>query len=62
MISGVPSVSSVHVELDGSLPSTVGRTDVTTKVQGIQNTDLSEIEKVSPYFGNRHVRGQKFIT
>jgi hypothetical protein len=32
MISAVPSVSSVHVELDGRLPSTVGRTDETTKV------------------------------
>ncbi len=32
MISTVPSVSSVHVELDGRLPSTAGRTDVTTKV------------------------------
>jgi hypothetical protein len=31
MISTVPSVSSVHVELDGRLPSTAGRTDVTTK-------------------------------
>ena len=31
MISAVPSVSSVHVELDGRLPSTAGRTDVTTK-------------------------------
>ena len=34
MISAVPSVSSVHVELDGSLPSTAGRTDVTTKASG----------------------------
>jgi hypothetical protein len=32
MISAVPSVSSVHVELDGRLPSTAGRTDETTKV------------------------------
>ena len=31
MISSVPSVSSVHVELDGRLSSTVGRTDETTK-------------------------------
>ena len=31
MISTVPSVSSVHVELDGRLPSTAGRTDVTSK-------------------------------
>jgi hypothetical protein len=31
MISAVPSVSSVHVELDGRLPSTAGRTDETTK-------------------------------
>ena len=33
MISAVPSVSSVHVELDGSLPSTAGTTDVTTKTE-----------------------------
>jgi hypothetical protein len=32
MISAVPSVSSVHVELDGRLPSTAGRTDETTKL------------------------------
>ncbi len=31
MISAVPSVSSVHVELDSSMSSTTGRTDVTTK-------------------------------
>ncbi len=31
MISAVPSVSSVHVELDDRLSSTAGRTDVTTK-------------------------------
>ena len=31
MISAVPSVSSVHVELDDRLPSTAGRTDETTK-------------------------------
>jgi hypothetical protein len=31
MISAVPSVSSVHVELDGRLQSTAGRTDETTK-------------------------------
>ncbi len=31
MIFAVPSVSSVHVELDGMLPSTDVRTDVTTK-------------------------------
>ncbi len=31
VISAVPSVSSVHVELDDRLPSTAGRTDVTTK-------------------------------
>jgi hypothetical protein len=35
MISAVPSVSSVHVELDGRLPSTAGRTDETTKVFGV---------------------------
>ena len=34
MISAVPSVSSVHVELDDRLPSTTGRTDVTTKDRG----------------------------
>jgi hypothetical protein len=33
MISAVPSVSSVHVELDGRLPSTAGRTDETTKLR-----------------------------
>ena len=31
MISAVPSVSSVHVELDDRLPSTTDRTDETTK-------------------------------
>ncbi len=31
MISAVPSVSSVHVELDGRLSSTGGRTDETSK-------------------------------
>ncbi len=31
MIFGVPSVSSVHVELDGRLSSTTDRTDETTK-------------------------------
>ena len=36
MISGVPSVSSVHVELDDRLPSTAGRTDETTKPSGTQ--------------------------
>jgi hypothetical protein len=39
MISAVPSVSSVHVELDGRLPSTAGRTDETTKL--FCNQDLS---------------------
>ena len=33
MISAVPSVSSVHVELDGRLSSTTGRTDETTKLR-----------------------------
>jgi hypothetical protein len=37
MISAVPSVSSVHVELDGRLSSTVGRTDVTTKYSYSRN-------------------------
>jgi hypothetical protein len=32
IIFGVLSVSSVHVELDDRLPSTVGRTDETTKI------------------------------
>jgi hypothetical protein len=32
MISAVPSVSSVHVELDGRLSSTADRTDETTKL------------------------------
>ena len=32
MISAVVSVLSVHLELDGTLPSTTGRTDRTTKV------------------------------
>jgi hypothetical protein len=36
MISAVPSVSSVHVELDGRLPSTAGRTDETTKSKSVQ--------------------------
>ena len=49
MISAVPSVSSVHVELDGRLPSTAGRTDETTKRKigylGIQNKRSSESEK-----------------
>jgi hypothetical protein len=31
MISAVSSVSSVHVELDGRMSSTTGRTDETTK-------------------------------
>jgi hypothetical protein len=35
MISAVPSVSSVHVELDGRLPSTAGRTDETTKLASL---------------------------
>ena len=32
MISAVPSVSSVYVELDDRMSSTVGRTDETTKI------------------------------
>ena len=39
MISTVPSVSSVHVELDDRLSSTTGRTDVTTK--GVDSEVLS---------------------
>ena len=35
MISAVPSVSSVHVELDDRLPSTAGRTDETTKLLSV---------------------------
>jgi hypothetical protein len=38
MISAVPSVSSVHVELDGRLPSTAGRTDETTKGRSVRPT------------------------
>ncbi len=38
MISGVPSVSSVHVELDDRLPSTAGRTDETTKLTRMLST------------------------
>jgi hypothetical protein len=34
MISTDPSVSSAHVEFDDMLPSTVGRTDETTKSVG----------------------------
>ncbi len=42
MISAVPSVSSVHVELDGRLPSTAGRTDETTKVARQERKEKSE--------------------
>jgi hypothetical protein len=42
MISAVPSVSSVHVELDGRLPSTAGRTDETTKVY-VRHVDFSDL-------------------
>jgi hypothetical protein len=42
MISAVPSVSSVHVELDGRLPSTAGRTDETTKLIKIETRLTSE--------------------
>ncbi len=40
MISAVPSVSSVHVELDGRLPSTAGRTDETTKVLELEHLKI----------------------
>jgi hypothetical protein len=47
MISAVPSVSSVHVELDGRLPSTAGRTDETTKagknIEGINQYDVDDL-------------------
>ena len=42
MISAVPSVPSVHVELDDRMPSTAGRTDETTKhphTYMVHNTD-----------------------
>jgi hypothetical protein len=41
MISAVPSVSSVHVELDDRLPSTAGRTDETTKRYCLSIRDMS---------------------
>jgi hypothetical protein len=41
MISEVPSVSSVHAELDGRLSSTSGRTDETTKFE-----DMFEIHSI----------------
>ena len=47
MISAVPSVSSVHVELDGRLPSTDGRTDETTKGE------------VTPDFTYEHCEGSQ---
>jgi hypothetical protein len=40
MISAVPSVSSVHVELDGRLPSTAGRTDETAKIMCERREDM----------------------
>jgi hypothetical protein len=46
MISAVPSVSSVHVELVGRLPSTPGRTDETTKFKIIRST--SALERIFP--------------
>ena len=46
MISTIPSVSSVHVELDGRLPSTAGRTDVTTKLSLPPSTSqVSSVEE-----------------
>ena len=35
MISTDPSVSSAHMEFDDMLPSTVGRTDETTKLDDV---------------------------
>ncbi len=51
MISAVPSVSSVHVEHDGRLPSTATRTDVTTKVF----VDVSGSVCVYSFVGERRV-------
>ncbi len=48
MISAVPSVSSVHVELDGRLPSTAGSTDETTKMPTSQETSTSREEDLLP--------------
>ena len=66
MISGVPSVSSVHVELDGRLSSTAGRTDVTTKCTRrsssalIHNTLRSGTEKAMDS-GVRLVRNCRMV-
>ena len=49
MISAVPSVSSVHVELDVRMPSTAGRTDETTKIMETLNPeDLVKIKPTDP--------------
>jgi hypothetical protein len=46
MISAVPSVSSVHVKLDGRLPSTAGRIDETTKfVEAVAASCVNELER-----------------
>ena len=41
MISVVPSVSSVYMELDGRVPSTAGRTDETTKLESTLKTVIN---------------------
>ncbi len=51
MISAVPSVSSVHVELDGRLPSTAGRTDEATKVLELEHLKI-ETRLITEMFAN----------
>ena len=69
MISAVPSVSSVQVELDGRLPSTAGRTDETTKLRtrlsltrlSLTRTTFSTFDCVHLFLscrGTRHHRTQ----
>jgi hypothetical protein len=53
MISTVPSVSSVLVELDDRLSSTVGRIDETTKVASIGVIGLLSSSKYSDYVSER---------
>jgi hypothetical protein len=56
MISAVPSDSSVHVELDGRMSSTAGRTDETTKVglTGDMKTSLLWVIRDTIFLRNVH--------
>ncbi len=44
MISTVPSVSSVHVELDGRFPSTADRTDETIKNIVVSTSRITPVD------------------